>query len=141
MLGRLTDEDVVEDPHLIHKGGRGADLPADDLAQDAEEMFFDVLPPEVGRHLDRQPLVLKGDGLDRAEPRLESILLQVVPEDVKTAVPDFNVFFRSHSVQVDFQQQNWGKNCGKKNFFLLFFLKKSQLSKNQDKKFSAFVLC
>ena len=59
-------------------------------------MLFDVLPPEIGRDLDRQTLVFERDRLDRTEPGLERLFVQVVPENLKAAGPYGILVIGSH---------------------------------------------
>ena len=123
-LGTLLDENVVENAHLIKKGGRRADLPAEHLAQQADEMLFDVLPPEIRGDLDRQTLVFERDRLDGTEPGLERFFVQVVPEDLKAAVPYGNLVVGSHKVVGSglVPTTKLGKNLWKKKlFFNCFF--------------------
>ena len=94
----LLDEYVVEDTDLIDKGCGRSDLPAEHFAQQADEMFFYVFPPEIRRNLDRQTLVFERDRPDGTEPGPERFFVQVVPENLKAAGPHGHLVVGSHKV-------------------------------------------
>ena len=85
-------------------------------------MFLDILAPKVGRDLDRQPLRIERDRLDRAKPCLERLFIQVVPENLQTAVPNFyDGVVGSHRFRL-LSNNKIGEKMGiKKNFFCCFF--------------------
>ena len=139
-LRPLFHIDIIEDADLVNERGARSDLPAEHFAQDADEMFFYILAPKVGRDLDRQPLRIERDRLDRAKPGLERLFIQVIPENLQTAVPNFyDGVVGSHQFRL-LSNNKIGEKMGiKKTFFYCFFSKNRKMLTIKKKKFYVFV--
>jgi hypothetical protein len=65
----------------------------DDLLEQPDVMFLQPFVEELRGHLDGQHMVIQLQGLDRFEPGLETLLADIVPDDIQAPPPYLLVVF------------------------------------------------
>ena len=101
-------DECIRNAHFVAQAGVGTDDPVQHLAQQIQEIRFDMFADVIRLDFDGENIVVERDGTDRSEPGIIRRNRDVVPDHFLAFFPCTVVFLHSH-LSVILSEQNWVK--------------------------------